>query len=85
MSMKNMNWDEKVWSSLKDAIFDVPVFVRKRALKKVIDTSEAKAKSRGSDVVEAIDLIEAVKEKVPQTMQNVCFETLAQHGFNVEE
>ena len=84
MSLKNMTWDENVWESLKDAMTYVPVLVRKRALKKIIETSEVNAKARRSNIVEAEDLIRAAKEKVPERVQDVCFETLAQHGINVD-
>ena len=84
MSVKNMKWDENVWEALKDSVVSIPPFVRKRALKKIVNASETNAKARGSGIVEGEDLVKAAKEKVPKHVQDVCFATLAQHGISID-
>jgi hypothetical protein len=82
--LKNMEWDTRVWSALCASITPMPPFVRKRALLKIIKTSEDVAKSRGSELVEADDLIKAVYKKVPEQVRKMCLESLAEHGINAK-
>ena len=82
--LKNMEWDERVWSALRASITPMPPFVRKRALLKIIKTSEDVSKSRGSALVEADDLIKAVYKKVPKQVRKMCLESLAEHGINAK-
>ncbi len=81
--MRTMEWHEKTWIALKNAVTPMPSFVRKRALRKIIQTSEENAKNRGSSQVEADDLVRAVKEKVPESVQKYCYEALAEQGITV--
>jgi DNA replicative helicase MCM subunit Mcm2 (Cdc46/Mcm family) len=54
--MRNMPWDQVLWQRLKDAVSPMPPFVRQRALKAIIEASEAFARERGSEVVQEEDL-----------------------------
>jgi hypothetical protein len=83
--MRTMEWNEKTWIALKNAVTPMPSFVRKRALRKIIDTSEESAKTRGSSLVEARDLIRAVKERVPGSVRKYCYEALTEQGIAVSE
>lgn len=82
--MKNMEWDPKVWQALKDAISPMPPFVRQKALKIIIETSETFARERGSEVVEEKDLVKAAKIKTPAFVRQRVLDALAEAGINVE-
>lgn len=82
--MKSMEWEGNVWAALKSAVTEMPVFVRKRALRKIIEASEGNAQARNSEVVEGPDLVAAAREKVPESVQDVCFNALRDHGVQVE-
>ena len=71
-----MPWEERYWEILKEAIFVVPIEIRKRALKKIVDTAESHAKTRGAQKVEKDDLIFALKQEVPDSMKPICFNIL---------
>ena len=79
--LKKMPWNEPVWNALRAAMSPIPPFVRKRALLKIIQASEENAMQRASNRVEAEDLIKAAKEKVPESVRKICFESLAEHGI----
>jgi hypothetical protein len=76
-----MEWEGRVWTALKYAVTGMPVFVRKRALRKIIEASEENARKRSSDIVQAPDLILAAKEKVPKSVQGACFDSLREYGI----
>ena len=61
--MRSMPWDEDLWRKLKDAISPMPPFVRQRALRTIVEASEALAQERGSEVVEEEDLVKAAKQR----------------------
>jgi len=82
--LKTMEWEGKVWDALKYAVTGMPVFVRKRALRKIIEASEENARKRASDTVQAPDLISAAREKVPESVQSSCFIALREYGIDVE-
>lgn len=79
-----MEWDEKVWDALKYAVTGMPVFVRKKALRKIIETSEENARYRNSEIVQTTDLVSAAKEKVPKSVQSSCFTALREYGVDVD-
>jgi len=79
--LKTMEWDERVWTALKYAVTGMPVFVRKGALRKIVEASEKNAKERSSDVVQATDLVLAAREKVPKSVQGACFDALREYGI----
>ncbi len=79
--LKTMKWDDTAWSALKDAITPMPPLVRKKALLKIIQASEENARDRTSQVVEGEDLVKAAKEKVPEGVQKICLQSLAEHGI----
>ncbi|MBW1744167.1 MAG: hypothetical protein JRJ47_12195 [Deltaproteobacteria bacterium] len=83
--LRKMQWNDKVWNSLRNAITPMPLFVRKKALLKIIEASEKNAANRDSQLVEAKDLIKATKEKVPEKVQRICLESLAEQGIVDEE
>ncbi|TET91419.1 MAG: hypothetical protein E3J35_02600 [Methanomassiliicoccales archaeon] len=82
--MKTMEWDERVWTALKYAVTGMPVFVRKRALRKIVEASEENARMRSSNIVRAPDLVEAAKEEVPRSVQGACFSALREYGIQIE-
>jgi hypothetical protein len=83
--MKTMDWDDRVWIALKDAVSDMPTFVRKKALKKIIVVSEKNARDRESDLVEAPDLMNAIDKTVPGPIKSMCKEALKNAGLVFED
>jgi hypothetical protein len=84
MFLKSMEWEDNIWDALKYAVTGMPVFVRKRALRKIIEASEENARTRNSEIVQAPDLISAAKEKVPESVQSSCFTALCEYGVEVD-
>jgi DNA replicative helicase MCM subunit Mcm2 (Cdc46/Mcm family) len=82
--MRGMPWDEDLWQRLKDAISPMPPFVRQRALKTIIEASEAFARERGSEVVQEEDLVQAAKTKTPALTRRRMLGALAEMGIRVE-
>jgi DNA replicative helicase MCM subunit Mcm2 (Cdc46/Mcm family) len=82
--MKSMPWDEGLWRKLKDAISPMPPFVRQRALRTIIEASEALAQERGSEVVEEEDLVKAAKTRTPALTRQQMLDSLVDVGINVE-
>ena len=82
--MRSMPWDEDIWQRLKDAISPMPPFVRQRALKTIIEASEAFARERGSEVVQEEDLVKAAKTKTPVLTRQLMLDALAEMGIRVE-
>jgi len=79
-----MPWDEVLWQKLKDAISPMPPFVRQRALKTIIEASEAFARERGSEVVQEEDLVKAAKTKTPVLTRQRMLDALAEMGIRSE-
>jgi len=82
--MRSMPWDKVLWQRLKDAISSMPPFVRQRALKTIIEASEAFARERGSEVVQEEDLVKAAKTKTPALTRQRMLDALAEMGIRVE-
>jgi DNA replicative helicase MCM subunit Mcm2 (Cdc46/Mcm family) len=82
--MRSMPWDQDLWQKLKDAISPMPPFVRQRALRTIIEASEALAQERGSEVVEEEDLVKAAKTKTPALARQQMLDGLVDVGINVE-
>ncbi|MDH4208043.1 MAG: hypothetical protein OEV76_04140 [Anaerolineae bacterium] len=82
--MRNMPWDEELWQRLKDAISPMPPFARQRALKTIIEASEAFARERDSEVVQEEDLVKAAKTKTPALTRQRMLDALAEMGIRVE-
>jgi hypothetical protein len=82
--LKSMEWEGIVWDALKYAVTGMPVFVRKKALRKIVEASEDNARTRDSEIVQAPDLISAAKEKVPKSVQSSCFTALREYGVKVD-
>lgn len=82
--MRSMPWDEDLWRKLKDAISPMPPFVRQRALRTIVEASEALAQERGSEVVEEEDLLKAAKTKTPALTRQRMLDALVEVGINVE-
>jgi len=82
--MRSMPWDEVLWQRLKDAISLMPPFVRQRALKTIIEASEAFAREKGSEVVQEEDLVKAAKTKTPALARRRMLDALAEMGIRVE-
>ncbi|MEE9115675.1 MAG: hypothetical protein V3U09_02125 [Thermoplasmata archaeon] len=82
--MRTMDWEGNVWEALKFAVTEMPIFVRKRALRKIIEASEGNARARRSDIVQGPDLVAAAREKVPESVQDVCFNALRDYGVQIQ-
>lgn len=82
--MRSMPWDEILWQRLKDAISPMPPFARKRALRTIIEASEAFARERGSEVVQEQDLVKAAKTKTPALTRQRMLDALAEMGIRLE-
>lgn len=82
--MRSMPWDADLWQRLKDAISPMPPFVRQRALRTLIEASEASARERGSEVVQEEDLVKAAKTKTPALTRQRMLDALAEMGIRVE-
>jgi hypothetical protein len=78
--LKAMEWDDVVWDGLRAAVTPMPPAVREDALAIIIAASEANAGSRGSELVEAKDLLKAAEENIPEGIREICLESLAEHG-----
>ena len=79
--MKTMSWDDELWRKLKDAISPMPPFIRKKALKMIIEASEDFAQERGAEIVEEEDLVRAAREKVPDLVRQSVMDALAEQGI----
>jgi DNA replicative helicase MCM subunit Mcm2 (Cdc46/Mcm family) len=82
--MRNMLWNEELWWKLKDAVSAMPPFVRQRALRTIVEASEALAQERGSEVVEEEDLVKAAKTKTPVLTRQRMLDVLVEVGIDVE-
>lgn len=82
--MKSMPWDKVLWQQLKDAVSSMPPFVRRRALKTIIEASETLARERGSEVVRGQDLVRAAKTKTPALSRRRMLDALAEMGVKTE-
>jgi hypothetical protein len=79
--MKTMEWEERVWLGLKDAVSEMPPFVRGKALRKIIATAEEQARGRDAQRVEAADLWAAVDIAVPALIRPMCKNALKGAGL----
>lgn len=82
--MKSMEWDRSVWNALKDAVSGMPPVVRGKALKKIIEKAEERAKLRGLNVVSDSDLAFAVEICVPPVVKSMCKSALRDNGVDVD-
>jgi len=82
--MKSMPWDEDLWRQLKDATSSMPPFVRRRALKTIIEASETFAQERGSKLVQEEDLVKAAETKTPVLTRRRMLDALAEMGMRIE-
>ena len=85
IKLKTMEWSERVWEALKRAVTPIPIFIRKRALEKIIKESEENARKRNSNIVEEVDLVKAAKEKVPRIVRSVCLDAIREQGIDVDK
>jgi DNA replicative helicase MCM subunit Mcm2 (Cdc46/Mcm family) len=82
--MRSMPWDEDLWRKLKDAVSPMPPFVRQRALRTIVEASEALAQERGSQVVAEEDLVKAAKVKTSALGRQRMLDGLVEAGISVE-
>ena len=82
--MRSMTWDESLWQKLKDAISPMPPFVRRQAIKTIIEASEAFARKRVSVIVEEQDLVNAAKTKTPPIARQKMLDALIEVGIDVQ-
>jgi DNA replicative helicase MCM subunit Mcm2 (Cdc46/Mcm family) len=80
--LRKMQWNNHVWSALCASITPMPPIIRKRALLKIIKTSEELAKKRNSNIVEKEDLINAIYKKVPSSVRKMCLDSLLEFGIS---
>jgi hypothetical protein len=80
-----MRWDERVWLAFRRAAAYIPPTVRMEAILATIEESERKARERGSDMVEEVDLVKAAMKRVPASVKSVCLEVLREQGINVDK
>lgn len=85
MQLKKMQWDERVWLALRRAAAYIPPTVRMEAILATIEESEREAKSRGSNIVREVDLVKAVKKRVPSAVKPQCLAVLRELGINVDD
>jgi len=79
--MRTMEWEERVWLGLKDAVSEMPPFVRGKALRKIIAAAEEQARGRQAKRVEAADLWAAVEIAVPALIKPMCRNALKSAGL----
>lgn len=80
-----MAWDERIWLALRRAAISIPPSVRIEAVLAVIKKSEEEATRRGSDIVEEVDLVRAVKRKVPPSFRPMSFVVLREQGIDLDK
>ena len=83
--MKTMSWDDELWRKLKDAISPMPPFIRKQALKMIIEASESFAQERGAMIVQEEDLVRSAREKMPALARQRMLDALAEQGIIVDD
>jgi hypothetical protein len=79
--LRGMDWDERVWLALKDAVSVMPPFVRARALRRIVECAEKHAQTEGKSQVQEEHLICAVEETVPAQIKSICKEVLLEQGI----
>jgi hypothetical protein len=79
--LQTMEWEERVWRALKDAVTQMPPFVRARALRRIVECAEEHARAEGKSRVEEEHLIAAVEERVPEQIKPMCKEVLLEQGI----
>jgi len=80
-----MSWDDELWRKLKDAISPMPPFIRKQALKMIIEASESFAQERGAMIVQEEDLVRSAREKMPALARQRMLDALAEQGIIVDD
>jgi len=83
--LKTMPWDDELWRKLKDAISPMPPFIRKQALKIIIEASESFAQERGAVIVQEEDLLRAAREKIPALARQRMLDALVEQGIRVDD
>jgi len=83
--LKTMSWDDELWRKLKDAISPMPPFIRKQALKMIIEASESFAQERGAMIVQEEDLVRSAREKMPALARQRMLDALAEQGIIVDD
>jgi hypothetical protein len=83
--LKTMAWNDAVWRKLKDAVSPMPLFVRGKALKTIIEASESFAQERGAAIVQEEDLLRAAREKIPTLARQRMLDALAEQGIGVDD
>lgn len=82
--MRSMPWEQNLWQQLKDAVSSMPPFVRQRALRTIIESSETFAQERSSQVVQEQDVVKAATTKTPALTRRRMLDTLAEMGIDVD-
>jgi GAF domain-containing protein len=82
--MRKMEWDEKVWLALKDAVSGMPPIIRKRAFEKIVSKAERRAVLRASSIVDDEDLLYAIEVAVPAFVKPACRQALRESGLDLD-
>jgi len=82
--MRKMEWNEKVWLALKDAVSGMPLIIRKRALEKIVSKAERRAVLRASSIVDDEDLLYAIEVAVPAFVKPACRQALRESGLDLD-
>ena len=83
--LKTMTWDDELWRKLKNAVSPMPPFIRKKALKMIIEAGESFAQERGAVIVQEEDLVRAAREKTPALARQRMLDALAEQGIRVDD
>jgi hypothetical protein len=62
----------------------MPPFIRKQALKMIIEASESFAQERDAVIVQEEDLVRAAREKMPALGRQRMLDALAEQGIRVD-
>jgi len=81
--LREMNWEERLWLALKDAMSGMPTFIRGKAMSKIVSSAEGYARKRGSNLVEREDLARAFDTAVPKAIKPLCRRALKDAGVEV--
>lgn len=81
--LREMEWDQRAWEGLRDATSPMPIFVRRRALTKLVRRAEEAARRRGASRVELEDLLAGIPGKAGGFMQEALLDALRSRGMEV--
>lgn len=81
--LRGMEWDRRVWEALREATSPMPIFVRRRALSKIVRKAEEAARGRGASRVELADLLAGMPGKASGFMREALADALRSRDVQV--